>query len=306
MKTKGLRRVFRWIVGSVLLVVIACILCVVFCSKDEKQLPKPEACAVVSNVIEVIERVFAADGDFIRLDVRKMTCADFEKQLSGVSDAATLWTPGEGDWLIIGAKNGCSNTMERVMDAFSVQETAYSLPEVFANYVGTIAEIRPAFQVVNPADGVVPELFVSKDIPDIEWMKKGEVDVDISSKTRQAIRSMQVVRRVVLEGDMLSRQQKEDEAITKWTNANRRAPNDTLLLERMDHLLRNAEVFYKVGKYGMASKCYETILRIRPDDYVAAVNLGECLKRLGKKELSEAVFKRAETLRPKEQLPPKL
>lgn len=117
---------------------------------------------------------------------------------------------------------------------------------------------------------------------------------------------MQVVRRLVLEGGMLSRQQKEDEAVTKWANAIRRAPNDTLLLERMDHLRRNAEVFYKVGKYGMASKCYETLIRIKPDDYAAAVNLGSCLKALGKKDMSEAVFKKAETLRPKVTEPPEM
>lgn len=297
---------FRWTACGVLLVVILLAGLWFFGRKPVKELPKPEACPVVSNVLDVITHVFAPDGDYIRLDVRKFTCRDFQESLRGVSDAATLWTPGEGDWLIIGAKNGCSNTLSEAMEAFAGEETAFSFPEVFANCVGTIAEIRPAFDVVNSEDGVVPELFVAKAIPEFEWLWDGDLNKDMVISVRQEMRSMQVVRRLILEGAILSRQQKEDEAITKWTNAFRRAPNDTLLMERMDHLRRNAEVFYKVGKYGMASKCYETLIRIKPDDYVSAVNLGTCLKALGKKEMSEAVFKKAETLRPKDAEPAKL
>ena len=306
MSNKAIRRAFRWTAGCAVLAVIVIVAMMFFEHRPERELPKPEACPMVSNVIETIVRVFAPDGDYARLDVRKLTCADFERRLKEVSPAATLWTPGEGDWLIVGAKQGCSNTLERVLDVFSNEETAFSFPEIFANCVGTVGEISSAFEVLVPDDGVVPELFVTKEIPAFEWLTDGEVDADIAKKIRQEMRSMQVVRRVVLEGAMLSRQQQEDEAITKWTNAFRRAPNDTLLQERMDHLRRNAEVFYKVGKYGMACKCYETLIRIRPDDYVAAVNLGTCLKALGKKEMSEAVFKKAESLRPKGTEPPKI
>lgn len=272
----------------------------------EKALPKPEACPVVSNVLEVIEHVFAPDGDFIRLDVRKLTCGEFRDRLNGLADTATLWTPGEGDWLIVGAKNGSSNTLVEAMEDFADETTAFSFPEVFANCVGTVAEIRPAFEALDPKDGVVPELFVAKEIPEFEWLWDGDLKREMVDSVRQEMRSMQVVRRLILEGAILSRQQKEDEAIAKWANAHRRAPHDTLLLERMDHLRRNAEVFYKVGKYGMASKCYETLLRIKPDDHVAAVNLGACLKALGKHDLAEAVFKKAETIRPKDVESPKL
>lgn len=299
MKSKGVRRFFRFAACFAVLAVVAVVAVVLVRRHGTKPLPKPEACALVSNVIDTVVHVFAKGGDFIRLDVRKTTCREFENLLKDVSPAATLWTPGEGDWLIIGAENGCSNTLENVMDVFADEATVYSLPEVFANCVGTVGEIRPAFAVLDPEDGVVPELFVSKDVPDFGWLTDGEIDADIAKRTRQEMRSMQVVRRVVLEGNMLSRQQKEDESIAKWTNAYRRTPNDTLLRERMDHLLRNAEVFYKVGKYGMACKCYETLIRIKPDDYVAVVNYGHCLKALGKKEMSAAVFKKAETLRPK-------
>lgn len=306
MGSKGIRRVFRWTACCSLLAVIALAALWFFGRKPAKELPKPEACPVVSNVIETISHVFAKDGDVVRLDVRKMTCAEFETRLRDVSAAATLWTPGEGDWLIVGAKNGCSNTLATAMDAFADEETEFSFPEVFANCVGTVGDIRAAFESVNPNDGVVPELFVAKEIPAFAWLADGEVDEDIVKMTRQEMRSMQVVRRLILEGSMLSRQQREDEAIAKWTNAFRRAPNDTLLQERMDHLRRNAEVFYKVGKFGMACKCYETLIRIKPDDYVSAVNLATCLKALGKKEMSEAVFKKAESLRPKDVEPPKL
>lgn len=301
-----IRRVFRWAAGCVVLAVIAIVAMMFFGRRPERELPKPEACPVVSNVIETIVRVFAPDGDYVRLDVRKLTCADFERRLMEVSPAATLWTPGNGDWLIIGAKNGCSNTLERVMDVFAGVETAFSLPEIFANCVGTVGEVLPAFKFLEPSDGVVPELFVSKDIPAFDWLTDGDVDADIVKGARQEMRSMQVVRRVVLEGAMLSREQKEDESIAKWTNAYRRSRNDTLLLERIDHLRRNAEVFYKVGKYGMACKCYETLIRIDSNDYLAMVNLGSCLKALGRREDSEAVFKKAESVRLKGNEPPKM
>lgn len=306
MSNKTIRKVFRWTACCVVLAVIVIAVLLFFGRRPERELPKPEACPVVSNVIETIGRVFAPDGDFIRLDVRKFTCAEFERRMREVSPAATLWTPGDADWLIVGAKNGCSNSLERVMDAFANEETVFSLPEIFANCAGIVGDILPAFAALVPDDGVVPELFVAKEIPGFAWLTDGDIDADIAKRARQEMRSMQVVRRLVLEGGMLSRQQKEDEAVTKWANAIRRAPNDTLLLERMDHLRRNAEVFYKVGKYGMASKCYETLIRIKPDDYAAAVNLGSCLKALGKKDMSEAVFKKAETLRPKVTEPPEM
>lgn len=306
MSSKAIRRVFRWAACAVVLAVIAIALALIFEEKPTKELPKPEACPVVSNVIETIVRVFAPDGDYIRLDVRKFSCADFELRLKEVSPAATLWTPGNGDWLIIGAEHGCSNTLERVMDAFANEETVFSLPEIFANCAGTVGEVLPAFKFLNPGDGVVPELFVSKEIPAFDWLTDGNVDADIVKSTRQEMRSMQVVRRVVLEGAVLSREQKEDESIAKWTNAYRRSRNDTLLLERMDHLRSNAEVFYKIGKFGMACKCYETLIRIDQNDYVAMVNLGSCLKALGKREASEAVFKKAESVRMKGSEPSKM
>lgn len=306
MSGKTIRRVFRWTACFAVLSVIAIAALLFFGRRPERELPKPEACPVVSNVIETIGRVFAKDGDIVRLDVRGLSCRAFEERLRGVSDAATLWTPGVGDWLIVGAAGGCSNTLSVVMDAFANEPTAFSLPEVFANCVGTVGDIRPAFESVDPDDGVVPELFVTKEMPSFSWLTDGEVDADIAKQARREMRSMQVVRRLVLEGAMLSRQQQEDAAIAKWANAFRRAPNDTLLLERLDHLRRNAEVFYKIGKYGMACKCYETVLRIRPDDYVAAVNLGSSLKALGRREMAEAVFKKAETIRPKGTDPSKL
>lgn len=306
MSSRAIKRIVWWAAGCVVFVAIVVAAMMFFGRGPERELPKPEACPVVSNVIDTVSRVFAPDGDFIRLDVRKFTCAEFERRMREASPAATLWTPGDADWLIVGAKNGCSNSLERVMDAFANEETVFSLPEIFANCAGTVGDILPAFAALVPDDGVVPELFVAKEIPGFAWLTDGDIDADIAKRARQEMRSMQVVRRLVLEGGMLSRQQKEDEAVTKWANAIRRAPNDTLLLERMDHLRRNAEVFYKVGKYGMASKCYETLIRIKPDDYAAAVNLGSCLKALGKKDMSEAVFKKAETLRPKVTEPPEM
>lgn len=295
-----LRRTAVWIVlGSVLCVLALATAALWYFRPPAKVLPKPAACAVVSNVINTITRVFAPDGDFARLDVRKLTCAQFRERLEGVSPAATLWTPGDGDWLLVGAEKGCSVTLEQALDRMAEEDTVYSLPEIFANCVGTVAELLPAFEALSPDDGVVPELFVTKDIPAFAWFADGRVEPDIARLTRQEMRSMQVVRRLVLEGAIESRRGRENESIEKWKAAYLRSPNDTLLLERIDHLRNNAKVFLKVGKYGMATKCFETIVRVNPKDYVDTVNLGTCLQKAGHRDVAAAVFRKAEELKPK-------
>ena len=294
---KTARKIFRYGAGLFLLTVIGGAVACWWNREPEKALPKPEACPVVSNVLGTIERTFGEPGDTLRLDVRRMSVAEFHARLRGVSAAAVLWTPGEGDWLLTGVKNGSSNTLERVMARLAEEETAYSLAELFANCVGTVAEIEPAFAALDPSEGVVPENFVTQFIPAFGWLADGEVDADIVKTARQEMRSMQVVRRVALEGNILSRDQKEQEAIAKWAGAYKRTKHDTLLMERMHHLAKNGEVFFRVGKYGMACKCFETLIQINPRDYVAAANCAECLKRLGRREYAAEIEKKAEELR---------
>ena len=292
MKSRGTRRIFRWIAAAVFASAVAAGIAISAGRGKESPLPRPEACPVVSNVLAAVAKTFAPDGDSIRLDVRKTTVADFRRRLSGVSPAATLWTPGEGDWLIVGASGGSSNTLERTLEAFADAETAFSFSEVFANCVGTVAEILPAFDRLDPADGVVTELFVPNGVPDFEWLTDGDIDADIAARTRQAMRSAQNLRRKVLEGNILSRRGEAEAAVKKWAEVFRLQPNDTLLQERMHHLRKNAEVFFRIGKYGMAGKCYETLILIDGGDRIALENLRTCFERLGRKDLARAIAER--------------
>ena len=147
---------------------------------------------------------------------------------------------------------------------------------------------------------MVPEWFVTKDIPELKWLDVSGVDEDILKPTLQEIRSMQVVRRLVLEGNMSSRQASdkkgEEEATEKWSRAMRRNPNDPMLLERLDILAKNAKGFLEVGKVLQAMKCYETIILVNPKDAGAVRSFGECLGKIGRTDMAKEVLKRAEEL----------
>jgi tetratricopeptide (TPR) repeat protein len=69
-----------------------------------------------------------------------------------------------------------------------------------------------------------------------------------------------------------------------------------MLLDRLDRLDRNAGALIRMGNLAAAAKCYETMIVINPKDGAAVFNYGICLKRLGKKEMSEQVLERAKEL----------
>ena len=76
-----------------------------------------------------------------------------------------------------------------------------------------------------------------------------------------------------------------------------RNPRDPMLLDRLDRLSRNAGALLSVGNVAAAAKCYETMVVIHPTDASAVLNYGMCLRRLGKKEMSNQVLKRAGELK---------
>ena len=114
---------------------------------------------------------------------------------------------------------------------------------------------------------------------------------------------MQVVRRLVLEGIIASRQVKdkgdEGPVTERWARAFLRNPHDPLLLERIDVLNRNARGFLEVDKVLQAMKCYETIILINPNDAVAVGNFGLCLRKLGRLDMAKEVLARAKELEAK-------
>ncbi len=240
------------------------------------------------------------------LDVRETTATDFQKKLTEFPCEATrVWMPGESDWLFTGRLTPCRLKVNVLLDAFSpdgafedlAEAQCDSLPQLFASYVGLREEILPAFQGDMTVQ-VRPEFFISREIPTIDWLVQGEADDDIWKAVRQEIRSMQVVRRVIAEGNLLALQQgKIDAAIDKWAAAMLRNPNDIMLLDRLYRLAVNARAFEKIGNLKGAAKCYETMISVRPKDAATIACYAACMRRLGYKEVADAAEKKAKELR---------
>lgn len=243
------------------------------------------------------------------MDVRGASSAKFKQMIESFDFAEThLWMPGEEYWLMAGRSVPRKIKLSAMLDVFA-REGAFAdmakagcgtLPELFANYVGRKEDVLPAFSSGDHSDSVRPEFFLTKDVPKIEWIAPDGVDADILSQVRSEIRSMQVVRREVVEGNMISRTAKDNksmgDATEKWGKAALRNPNDLFILERLDRLDRNARGFIEVGKLLQAMKCYETMVLIKPNDANAVHNFGMCLKKIGKLDLAEKILKRAEAL----------
>ena len=290
----------RWFAAIALAV-----LAVAGCSKDEPQsLAKRELSAPVREAIYRIgklERTSVSDHSAKVIDVRGMSAADFRRELEAFAgEDVHVWMPGEKDWILIGNLSTNPVPLAKAMEEFAADaKCTTSVAEVFASYAGTREDILPAFERKLKGE-VVPEWFVSKEIPEIKWLDTTGIDEDILRVTLSEMRSVQVMRRELLKGNMLAAKatdKKGEEAATEVrAKVALRSPNDPMLLERIENLNRNAKGFLEVGKVLQAMKCYETVVLIRPNDAVAVHNFGMCLKKIGKRDLAEKVLKRAEAL----------
>lgn len=274
------------------------------CSKTEVEVPKSELCADVKESIRLIgwlERMSPGEHSAKVLDVSGMSAADFRAALEAIPGREVhVWMPGATTWLLVGNLSTNRVSLAAAMDRFADDaKCTRSIAEVFASYAGTREEILPAF-ASDLKGNVLPEWFVTKEIPALGWLDTDGVEPDILKATLAEIRSMQVVRRLILEGNMLAAQAKdkkaEEEAIDRWSRAALRNPNDPLLKERLANLNRNAKGFLEVGKVVQALKCYETAALIVPTDPVAVHNFGACLMRLGRRDIAEKVLARAKEL----------
>ena len=241
-----------------------------------------------------------------RLAVKDMRAADFKAAVESFPcEAAHLWMPSAEEWVFVGRRSPRKIKLDAMMDVFSrevafealAEAKATALSDVFASYVGDVAGLSGAFVSTNLSVVVRPEFFVTKDIPPLDWVTRGDVDEDIYKATLAEIRSMQVVRRLVIEGDLIAAEGKADDATEVWARAMLRNPRDPMLLDRLDRLSRNAEALLAVGNVAAAAKCYETMVVINPTDASAVLKYGMMLRRLGKKEMSEHALKRARELR---------
>ena len=259
--------------------------------------PVTNAC----RLIEVLENPMGDAGAVtsVVLDVRGFSARDFRRELERFPGKEVhLWMPGRHHWLLVGRDSTNRVPLAAAMDALALDEGCVSLPELFANYVGRREDIMPAFKSDLRGE-VVPEWFMTKEIPAVDWLDESGVDADILRAARAEMRSMQVVRRVVLEGDMLAAEAKdkpgEEKAAAAWARAALRNPRDLFILERLDRLARNARGFLEVGKVLPAMKCYETMVLIKPDSRNVR-SFGLCLKKIGKVDMAEKVLRRADEL----------
>ncbi len=239
------------------------------------------------------------------IDVREMTAAQFQKLLKTFPCAeARLWMPGENDWLLTGRRVPTSLKLDVLLDAFSpdgaIGDLAVaqcdSLPQIYANYVGSREELLPAFQ----GDLNVPiraAALIPVEIPSCDWLVPGETDEDIAASVKQEIQRLQKVRRLICEGHLLSLQPGGiEKAIDKWAEAYQQNPGDIMLLDRLYRLAVNARAFENIGNLKGAAACYETMIAVRPKDAAVMMRYAECMRKLGYKEIAEAAAKRAREL----------
>lgn len=277
------------------------------CSREQPVVElKAEPCAAVRTTIGYIARLeglsdgsSAATGRVV--NVKGMSARDFKRVLEGFpGEEVHVWMPGERDWFLVGRPAADRVSLADAMDGFAADTNCtMSVAELFASYAGTRTDILPAFESRLKGE-VVPEWFVTKEIPSLGWLDVSEIDEDILKGVRSEIRSCQVVRREILKGNMLAAKatdkKGEDAATEVWARAALRNPHDPLLLERIENLNRNAKGFLAVGKVLPAMKCYETVMMIRPNDAVAVHNFGVCLKKIGKLDLAKVALERAKEL----------
>lgn len=237
------------------------------------------------------------------VDAREMMASEFKARLEAVPDGCVhVWMPGEKDWVIVGRRAEARPRLDDMMDLFA-REGAFkdladaqcnTLPTAFASYAGTREDILPAFGGDDAP--VEPENFVTREVAPLDWIEPGAVDDDIRDAALKDMRSMQVVRRIVLVGDMQAGRHDEEKSVEVWARAALRNPGDTILVERLERLSVNAQTFLKLGKAAMAAKCYDVMAQVCPNDPLPVYNYGVCMRQLGELELAVLAFRRADEL----------
>ena len=298
----------RTILGAVLLAVVVVFIIALF-TRDSARVVTVDEAPVAQSVMDALKLIAKLETCGVDksnvvgrvFDARGKTAADFRKALESLPGVSRrVWMPGADRWFLVGHLTTNSVSLAAAMEAFSSLQTAKcSLSELFASYVGSVDDVMPAFKS-DLKGALLPEWFVTKDIPSVKWLDTTGVDADIVESTLSEIRSVQVVRREILEGNMAARVAKgikeERAAVEIWSKCFQRNPRDPFLLERIERLERNALGFLKVSKVIQAMKCYETIILIQPTNVAAIHNFGLCLKRIGKADMAKQVLDRAKVL----------
>ena len=261
-------------------------------------------------VATLAEKCLASKGVLAQVvDARGKQVTELEAEFARFKDtlpSAHLWMPGIEDWLIIGRREAAKIKLSAMMDVFARENSfddldaagCSSLPELFASYVGTLDEVMPAFANLDGTIAARAQLFVPTAIPAIDWIDVDEsVDAEVLAAVAAESRTMQEVRRIVLEGGIHADAHRIDEATEAWARAAEINPRDPMLIDRLERLWKNADAFFRVGNFALAAKCYETYLMIRPDDWQSAEALAFCLNQLGQRDLAAQIHDKAMRLK---------
>ena len=229
------------------------------------------------------------------VDVGEMDAAEFRRRLESFpGKCVRLWMPGERHWLLVGRRDE-KLPLAKSLERFAADAGLGSLVGAFASYAGSREEVMPAFE--EKLEGkVVPQWFVTREVPRLDWIDFAGIDDDIAAETRAEIRSMQVIRRLVLEGNIAAAKADDekamDDAVDCWRRAALRNSADPILVDRLERLARNGDTFYRLGKVQQAMKCYETLIAVHPNDDAARAGFAACLRRLGKDDLAAKVLEK--------------
>lgn len=263
-------------------------------------MPSREVCPEVEAATAALERLLASNA-VERLDVRGMTCCQLYNRLKGLPPESRLWMVGENDWLLECA--AAAVTMDRLAEDYAAladdvtEHLTSSLPQLVACFAGSLKELMPAFSRLDPDFEAKAQLLCLTESPSLAWLKFDQLDADIVTAMRSEIEKAMGARRQWLKGNVRAAAGEIEAAVGEWAAAAAESPGEPMLAERLFALSANARVFVTVGNYIAAVNCYETMLCVRPDDYVTLVNLGTCLKRLGQDADAAEIFGRAERLR---------
>lgn len=270
-------------------------------SRDAKpKLPPPppgEAVKAAAADIEALEFPSGrGEGEAAELvDVGEMDAAEFRRRLESFpGKCVRLWMPGERHWLLVGRREAAL-PLAAALERFAADSGLGSPVGAFASYAGSREEVMPAFE--EKLEGkVVPQWFVTREVPRLDWIDFAGIDDDIAAETRAEIRSRQVVRRLVLEGNIAAAKADDekamDDAVDCWRRAALRNSADPILVDRLERLARNGDTFYRLGKVQQAMKCYETMIAVHPNDDAARAGFAACLRRLGKDDLAAKVLEK--------------
>ena len=227
------------------------------------------------------------------VDVGEMDAAEFRRRLESFpGKCVRLWMPGERHWLLVGRREAAL-PLAAALERFAADSGLGSPVGAFACYAGSREEVMPAFE--EKLEGkVLPQWFVTREVPRLDWIDFAGIDDDIAAETRAEIRSRQVVRRLVLEGNIAAAKAGDekamDDAVDCWRRAALRNSADPILVDRLERLARNGDTFYRLGKVQQAMKCYETLIAVHPNDDAARAGFAACLRRLGKDDLAAKVL----------------